>query len=143
MALVFGREDDGLNNEELALCTHLVQIPSSPTYVSLNLAQAAMLCCYEIFLASDTYVPPEEKSAPASVALRERMFGLWRETLLQIGFMKEDKSEHMMLGLRRVFARGAFTEDDVRILMGVARQAEWASGEGCSHASERQGDSHV
>lgn len=130
VALVFGREDNGLNNEELALCTQLIQIPSTDEYQSLNLAQAVMVCCYELFVASDTYERPEEKSPEATSDLRERMFTIWRETLLEIGFMKDDKADHMMLGLRRVLARGAMTVDDVQILMGVARQAQWAARHG-------------
>jgi len=130
VAFVFGREDNGLTNEELALCTHLIQIPSSPAHASLNMAQAVMVCCYELFVAAGSYEPPREKSDAAPSELRERMFALWRETLLQIGFMESDKADHMMLGLRRILARGALTIDDVRILMGMARQAAWAAGRG-------------
>ena len=128
--VVFGREHNGLSNEELALCTHIIQIPTTKEFSSLNLAQAVMVCCYEIFVATEAYEAPVEKSAPASSQLRERMFEIWRRTLLDVGFMKDDKSEHMMLGLRRVFARGVETEDDAHILMGVARQALWAAHNG-------------
>jgi tRNA/rRNA methyltransferase len=126
VALVFGREDKGLTNDELALCSRIIQIPTTDTYTSLNLAQAVMVCCYEIFAATDTYEPPEEKSALAPNELRERMFGIWRDLLLEIGFMESNKADHMMQGFRRVMGRGAQTEDDVRIMMGVARQSEWA-----------------
>lgn len=127
VALVFGREDNGLDNEELALCTQIVQIPTCDAFTSINLAQAVMLCCYELFVATGTYAPPEEKSPEAPSSLRERMFGLWRETLLEIGFMRDDKADHMMLGLRRILSRGKLTIDDVRILMGIARQCRWAA----------------
>lgn len=128
VALVFGREDKGLSNEELALCTQIVQIPSHPDYPSLNMAQAVLICCYEVFLATATYEPPVEKSAEAPSHLRERMFAMWRETLLRIGFMADDKAEHMMYGIRRILSRGMLTVDDVRILMGIARQSMWAAG---------------
>jgi len=127
VALVFGREDNGLSNDELALCTHIIQIPTTKEYTSINLAQAAMICCYELFVASGVYEGQQEKSEPATSELRERMFAIWRDTLLGIGFMKEDKADHMMFGLRRVLSRGAFTIDDVHIMMGVARQLEWAT----------------
>ena len=126
VALVFGREDKGLSNEELALCSRVIQIPTSDSYVSLNLSQAVMVCCYEIFTATGMYEPPEEKSPLAESELRERMFDMWRELLLKIGFMDHSKSSHMMQGFRRIMGRGALTEDDVRIMMGVARQADWA-----------------
>lgn len=130
VALVFGPEDNGLSNEDVALCTQLIQIPTTREYSSLNVAQAVMICCYEIFAVSGGYTPPIEKSEEASSDLRERMFDMWREMLLQVGFMEEEKAEHMMLGIRRVFSRGAVTEDDVRILMGAARQVRWAVDQG-------------
>jgi TrmH family RNA methyltransferase len=127
VALVFGREDNGLSNEELALCTQIIQIPSTREYTSLNLAQAVAICCYEIYVESAVFEPSEEKSPEAPSEFRERMFDLWRETLMEIGFMKDDKADHMMLGLRRVLARGPLSQDDVKIMMGIARQASWAA----------------
>lgn len=127
VAFVFGREDNGLTNEELALCTHLIRIPSAPEYPSLNVAHAVLICAYELFCAAGSYVPPAEKSPEAPSHLRERMFAMWRQSLLAIGFMKKDKADHMMMGLRRIFSRGKLTEDDVRILMGVARQTLWTA----------------
>jgi tRNA/rRNA methyltransferase len=125
VALVFGREDNGLSNEDLTLCTHFIRIPSTPEYSSLNLAQAAMICCYEVYLASHEFVPGVEKSPEAPAELRERMFAMWEETLLAVGFMEREKALHMMLGIRRIFARGLLTVDDVKILMGIARQMRW------------------
>jgi tRNA/rRNA methyltransferase len=127
VALVFGREDDGLSNEELAPATQIIQIPATREYPSLNVAQAVMICCYEIFVADGSYEPLQEKSPEAPSALREKMFELWRETLIKIGFMKEDKADHMMLGLRRILSRGPLTVDDVKILMGISRQTRWAA----------------
>ncbi len=126
VALVFGREDNGLENDEVQLCTHLVRIPSAPAYRSINLAQAAMICFYELFSAADAYAPPDEKSPPASARHRQRLFEIWRAAMLEIGFMKEDKADHMMQGFARIFSRGVKTEDDANILLGVARQAQWA-----------------
>ena len=127
VALVFGREDNGLTNEEVALCTQIIRIPTSDRYRSLNIAQAAVICCYELFLAGGAYEPPEERAPEAPSELRERMFVLWRRMLLRVGFMEPDKADHMMHGVRRILSRGQLTTDDVRILMGIARQAEWAA----------------
>ena len=59
--------------------------------------------------------------------MKEQMLSMWNEALLQIGFMAPDKARHMMLGVRRIFSRGRLTEDDCRILMGIARQALWCA----------------
>lgn len=130
VALLFGREDRGLTNEELALCTQIVQIPSDARCPSLNLSHAVLVLAYELFVAAGVWTPPDEKSPEAPSRLRERLFAMWRETLLEIGFMTPDKADHMMLGLRRIFGRGLLTEDDVHILMGMARQAQWAARTG-------------
>ncbi|MCF7837966.1 MAG: RNA methyltransferase [Candidatus Marinimicrobia bacterium] len=128
VALVFGPEDKGLSNEQLALCNRIIQIPSSDRYSSLNLSHAVMICAYELFVAAEGCTRgPQEWSPEAPSALRERMFALWRATLLAVGFMKEEKAEHMMLGLRRILSRGSLTINDVKILMGIARQAHWAA----------------
>ena len=70
-------------------------------------------------------MPPEELSPECAAATREHMFKMWREMLLEIGFMEEAKADHMMLGLRRIFGRNPLTDDDVRIMMGIARQVLW------------------
>ena len=60
---------------------------------------------------------------------REAMFVKWRKALLEIGFMEEEKADHMMLGIRRIFSRGPLTTKDVQIMMGVAAQTLWCSGQ--------------
>ena len=139
-ALVFGREDNGLTNEEMALCTQIIQIPTTEEYPSLNVAQAVMICCYELFIANGSYEPLQEKSPEAPSDLRERMFVMWRDSLLRIGFMKENKADHMMHGLRRILSRGALTVDDVHILMGIARQAVWNAERGDRNSENKDGE---
>ena len=127
VALVFGREDKGLTNEEIACCTHLIRIPVDPGYESINLSQAVLLCAYELFVATGTYEAPQEKSDPAVSARKLQLTSMWRDMLLKIGFMKEEKADHMMQGVQRIFSRGVYSDDDVSIMMGVARQSNWAA----------------
>jgi len=127
VALVFGREDKGLFNEELALCTHIIQIPSSDLYTSLNLSHAVYVCTYELFCATGMFQPAEEKAEEADSALRERMFAVWREMMIKTEFTHEQKLDHMMMGLRRIFSRGKLTIPDVKILMGLAKQSIWVA----------------
>jgi TrmH family RNA methyltransferase len=132
VALVFGREDKGLFNEELALCTHIINIPSDEGYRSLNLSHAVMVCAYELFLrAGDAaaYTPPAESSPEADSALRERLYAAWSGMMLETGFCEPEKLDHMMLGLRRIFSRGKLTVNDTKILMGLAKQSRWVAAE--------------
>ena len=128
IAIVFGAEDSGLSNEELAICTQVVRIPTSNLYPSINLAQAVMITCYEMFLADAKYALPQERHPEAPSVMRERMFDLWREMLRDIQFFKDsDMEEHLMMGIRRIFSRGKLSEADVNILMGIAKQAMWVA----------------
>lgn len=127
VAIMFGPEDNGLSLDDIALCTQIIKIPSSPAYTSLNLAMSVMVCSYELFVASGQYEPPVELSPEAPSAMREAMFAKWRRALLTIGFMTPETADHMMLGIRRIFSRGPLTEKDVQILLGVASQTLWAA----------------
>lgn len=126
-AVVFGAEDRGLLNDQLKIGTHILQIPSSTSYSALNLSQAVMVCAYELYLATKRFVPSSERSGLASNDMRERMLASWEEALLSIGFMKNDKREHMMFGVRRILNRDLLSDNDVKILLGIAHQTKWAA----------------
>ena len=124
VALVFGPEDRGLSNVDLQLCQQLVSIPTAPDYPSLNLAQAVMVCAYELQLAASAEAAaPEPLLAPT--ALIEQMYTRLRAALLSIGFLHPDNPDHIMLALRQLLGRTGLSEREVRILLGLARQVEW------------------
>ncbi len=129
VSILFGSEDNGLSLEDLALCTQFIRIPSSEAYKSLNVAMSVMVCSYELFVASGTFEPPQERSLECPSAMREAMFSKWRRALLDIGFMTNDTADHMMLGIRRILSRGTLTEKDVQILLGMASQTQWAANQ--------------
>ena len=107
----------------------MIQVPSSDDYPSLNLSHAVQICAYELLLAAGDYEPPSEDSPPATADLRQRMLARWERMLLSIGFMDAETAEHMMAGVRRIFSRGTLTDRDVRILLGIAQQADWCAEE--------------
>jgi tRNA/rRNA methyltransferase len=124
VALVFGPEDQGLSNEDLKACHQLLAIPTGPEYASLNLAQAVMVCCYELLLASGE--PAAEPVPPLATAERvERMFQHLRSAFLSIGFLHADNPDHIMFAFRRFLGRAGLEDRDVSILLGLARQIEW------------------
>lgn len=73
-ALVFGREDSGLTNEELALADLLTGVPMQADYPSLNLGQAVMVYCYQLASLMGVNAAPQEAAAPEGQlrALRRR-----------------------------------------------------------------------
>ena len=136
VALLFGPEDHGLSNKDLEHCQLLVTIPTHPGYHSLNVAQAAAICLYEVYIASlspvlDTGI----KRAEAEQI--ERLFDIMRNSLLKIGFLDSENPEHMLLALRRILGRAGLEDKDARILTGMFRQIEWYANQGWKVVEEK------
>ncbi len=123
IGLVFGSEKEGLINEELSLCHLFVRIPSVQSFPSLNLAQAVMVVCYELFQASA--ITPEPSGKFASSEQVEKMFEHMEKTLLEIGFLEPDNPKRIMRTLRRLFGRSQMEERDVQILHGIWSRVGW------------------
>ncbi|HFJ8954889.1 TPA: tRNA/rRNA methyltransferase [Serratia liquefaciens] len=76
-ALVFGREDSGLTNEELELADLLTGVPMQADYPSLNLGQAVMVYCYQLSELMNVSAPQEPAANEGQLkALRQRAEGL-------------------------------------------------------------------
>ncbi len=131
VAILFGPEDRGLTNEELAPCHALVSIPTHPQLRSLNLAQAVMLFSYELFLAylnqqSEKQYSPHIITSPlAEFQKLEKMYAHLEELLLKIGFLDPQNPKRIMHAIRRIFGRANLTDRDVAIWRGIFRQLEW------------------
>jgi tRNA/rRNA methyltransferase len=123
IALVFGSEKEGLTNEELSLCHLYVRIPSADSFPSLNLAQAVMVLCYELFQSS---TENQKETGPlASSDHLERMFKHMERTLVAIEFLDAKQPEGIMRVLRKVFGRSQMDEREVQIFQGIWSKMDW------------------
>jgi len=137
VALLFGPEDHGLSNKDLEHCQLLITIPTHAEYQSLNVAQAAVICLYELYIASLT--PAAEAGIQRAEAEQiERLFDIMRNSLLKIGFLDSENPEHMLLAFRRIFGRAGLEDKDVRILTGMFRQIEWYANQGWKVVEEKE-----
>ena len=137
VALIFGPEDHGLSNKDLEHCQLLMTIPTHPDYPSLNVAQAAVICLYEIYVAS--LAPLKDGGIQRAEAEHvERLFDIMKTSLLKIGFLDSENPEHMLLAFRRIFGRAGLEDKDVRILTGMFRQIEWYAKEGWKVVEEKE-----
>jgi tRNA/rRNA methyltransferase len=126
VAILFGPEDKGLTNEELAPCHALINLPTHSGFRSLNLAQAVMLVCYELYLASLSHSPGESLLPQlAEFQKIEGMYAHLEELLRRIGFLDPQNPKRIMHTLRRIFGRANLSDRDVAILRGIFRQLEW------------------
>ena len=124
VALVFGREDRGLTNEELQKCTYHVHIPANPEYSSLNLAAAVQVITYEVRMAmlqvEQGKIPLQEwDMPPARVEDIELYFQHLEQALVDIGFHDRDNPRQTMARLRRLYSRIRLDEMELSILRGV------------------------
>lgn len=141
LALVFGPENTGLGNHDLDLCHVVLTIPTAPAYRSLNLAQAALLVCYELWLASQTpdraesvsvakpipdrgsgHGPASASTTPAPVGDLEALFAESTRALHAIGFLKPGQESAVLRRLRGIVYRARPTSDEVSLLRAVARE---------------------
>jgi tRNA/rRNA methyltransferase len=137
IALVFGPETNGLTNEEVTQCHHLIHIPCNPAYPALNLAQAVAICLYELRRAWLTQKEPPPPTEPiATYAEQQRMFAQLRTALEEIHFLYGPKADALMHALRHLIGRAQPTQTEVGVLFGLARQIRWFAEHGTGPASD-------
>jgi len=126
VAIVFGRENSGLTNDELELCNALITIPANPDYSSLNVSQAVQVLCYELrktMLSDENVVtkkiPKSENDFPASTDELESMYRHFEDTMHELGFLEKHNPENIMRRLKGLFNRAQTTKREVNILRGI------------------------
>ncbi|MBK1887682.1 MULTISPECIES: tRNA (cytosine(32)/uridine(32)-2'-O)-methyltransferase TrmJ [unclassified Marinobacter] len=144
VAMVFGRENHGLSNDELHLCHYHIHIPTNPDYSSLNLSMAVQIMCYELrmlFLRNledgkdSPYLKPMLAPGdagwdvpPAKVGDVEGFFGHLEQTLHDVDFHRRDNPRQLMSRLRRLFQRAKLDQMEINILRGILSAVQKAAG---------------
>lgn len=122
VAVLFGPERAGLENEDVALANAIVSVPVDPAFPSLNLAQCVLLMAYEWRRAGPGTAPadpPDSATAGEVAALADH----WEGRLDAAGFFfPPDKAAHMKQNVRNMWSRLPLTRVDVQILHGALRQ---------------------
>ncbi|QER39439.1 RNA methyltransferase [Acinetobacter suaedae] len=136
IAIVFGREDRGLTNEELALANYHLTIPVNPEYGVLNVAQAIQIVCYELRMAALEQSCPLTKTSDDQMQLKQQQSMQWDEPLVtqqqmeefyphfekmltEIEFLDPDNPRLLPLRLRRLFGRIQLDRMEYHLLRGV------------------------
>jgi TrmH family RNA methyltransferase len=149
VAVVLGRESSGLTNAELERCQYLVRIPANPEYSSLNLATAAQVVAYELWVAAvgtalpatggragaagvgrevgavsrpqGLVAPEEEGVTVATAAELEGLLAHLEQTATAIGFLDPAAPRYLMRRLWRLFQRARLDRTEVNILRGFLK----------------------
>ena len=121
VALLLGREDCGLNSEELALCDMLVSIPTSSEYPVMNLSHSAAVLFYELSQTENGDGSKVEMASGESLALLQDKT---RSLLAEISYPVH-KVEFTLLMLRRILGRAELTQREARTLLGLIKRIRW------------------
>jgi tRNA/rRNA methyltransferase len=123
VAVVFGRERNGLENDEIALADYILTLPVNPAFASLNLGQAVVIVGYEWFKAATggalPFAMPQKSAAAPKEQLLSFFASLERELEKVEFFRPPDKRDTMQINLRNIFTRMAPTRQDIQTLHGV------------------------
>lgn len=129
VAVLFGREDRGLTNEELKVCNLHLNIPTSEDYSSLNLAMAVQIVCYELKMLLELPGLPADEDAQwdtpfATRDHMERYYTHLEQALVDIEFLDQSAPRQLMQRLRRLYSRVRLDEMEVNILRGILTQTQ-------------------
>lgn len=125
IAIVFGRENSGLTNDEMEKCNALLHIPTNAEYSSLNLAAAVQVVSYEFRLALISEKNTKAKSKKHredALAGSDQLDGLYQhlhDALGSLGFFGTNNPDVVMRRLKGLFGRANTTQREVGILRGI------------------------
>jgi tRNA (cytidine32/uridine32-2'-O)-methyltransferase len=127
VAILFGREDRGMTNEELQRCHFHLQIPANPEYTSLNIGAAVQVVCYELRMAmlnkaglKEAWDWDKEWDIEAASADEMRYFlEHFEETLIALEVINPKRPRQLMPRMKRLFIRSRMDQMEVSILRGV------------------------
>lgn len=124
VSILFGREDRGLENDEIPRCDILLEIPTSPAYPSLNLAQAVLMVCFHLFTAQSRKAPVIEVAPREQL---ERMYVHMEEALRALGYGEQGGEyllQTIMRSFRRLYGRTGLMQKEINMLRGIFAQIE-------------------
>jgi tRNA (cytidine32/uridine32-2'-O)-methyltransferase len=125
IAIVFGRENSGLTNDEMAQCNALLHIPTDPEFSSLNIAAAVQVVCYEYRLALMKGKVKKRKGSKHrydALAHADKMDGMYdhlHDALDYLGFFGSSNPDVVMRRLKGLFNRANVTQRELSIVRGI------------------------
>ena len=123
VAILFGPERAGLENDDIARANAIVSVPVNPDFASLNLAQCVLLMGYEWRRQSVPRAAPTQDAPAATIVEIERLAQHYEDRLDEAGFFfPPAKAAHMKRLMRNLWSRMPLTSADVQVLHGALRQ---------------------
>jgi len=118
ISILFGRENWGLNNEEVKRSDMICTIPTAEEYPILNLSHAVGIVCYEL---SNLSLPGFSLAPPADMGYLYQHIDRYLDTIDHPAF----KRENTMVLIRRILGRANLTVREASTVHGLLRRSEW------------------
>ena len=127
IALVFGREDRGLSNEELLKANKVISLNTSENYPSLNLSHAVAIVLHQFnqFNEIGLLKTNNKTSYPTNLTKLEDCINDAGSLLLDIGFLMKHTYKAKMTKIKQLLLRGEIKDDEVALIRGIISQARW------------------
>ena len=147
-ALVFGREDRGLSNDELLQAGRILQIATGPAYASLNLSHAVAVVLHELHGCRQQAElgpsrerrgpsgPEDSDAEPCPRGLLEGALADAEALLLEVGYLYPHTAHARMAKLRGLLQRAQIRPQEVALLRGMVCQLRWASRRACASGED-------
>ncbi len=128
IALIFGREDHGLSNEELLKAHKVISLDTNHKYPSLNLSHAVAIILHQLnelnnFNSFEKY---KSQNNPANIIQLEDCLNDLGRFLLDIGFLMSHTSKARMSKIKKLLQRAEIRDEEVALIRGIVQQAKWA-----------------
>ncbi len=120
VAVLFGNEETGLTDDELALCNLAVSIPATARFPSLNLSHAVQVICYEIFRA--LHAEHLSPFLPIGAGAVDDLVAVITSSLKEIGFFTRVEPDQMGVFFKDIIGRAALSVNEGRRLGVVFRK---------------------
>jgi tRNA/rRNA methyltransferase len=124
VGLIFGREDYGLFNEEIAACDIMLKIPTSENYPSLNLSHAVTIVLYSLYLKKALI---RKRRREIGAVEKEKLYEFFSQLLDDIDYPNH-KKEHTKIMFKRIMGRAIPSTWEFHTLMGVFSRAHGKIG---------------
>ena len=126
IAILFGREDRGLTNEELLMAHKILNIPTSNDYPSLNISHAVSIILYELNKSSKKESNRELKDFDlASTNQIKDSFLEIEEMLIRVGYLLKHTSKAKISKFRKFILKSSVSTHEMNILRGIVHQINW------------------
>ena len=119
IAILFGREGNGLSNEEINMCDIIVSIPTDPSYPIMNVSHAAAIICYELFKNKNEF--PVEGLEEANNIEKELLLKDMDEIIKELN-IPTHKEKTALKSFKNIINRAFITGREAHTLKGILRR---------------------